>query len=85
MCQSWIGGAPVSLRVCISQLGATGNPSTFRGGIWIAWNLCHPRLDADSAGVSDENTISRPIPECLAVSIGASARLQREAGRIPFA
>ncbi len=47
--------SPVGLRGFIAQLAAADYPDTFRHNLWVAWDICHPCLDAYVVGISGEN------------------------------
>jgi hypothetical protein len=71
--------SPVGLRVFISQFVATDYSDTFCGDLGIAGNLRHPCLDAYVVRVSEENASGSYVSDCLAVCVGSSTGLQREA------
>ena len=77
--------SPVCLRVFIAQFVATDYSDTYRHNLWVAWDICHPCLDAYVVGISEENASGSYVSDCLAVCVGSSAGLQREAGHTAVA
>lgn len=77
--------SPVGLRVFIAQSVATDYSDTFCDDLGTARNLRHPCLGAYVVGISEENASGSCVSGCLAVCVGSSAGLQREAGHTEVA